>query len=173
MGQDECVPLLAVIEAIRMRHGGDLKAVYKLILEAHRFGDLDLRMRRHDGSVTDRLIRYRIVADPWGNPGDPWEVIFRTGLIEGRRIVGTRASLESFLKTMPATTEIVEARAIEYLKGLFLERGDMKKADAQEACEKFNLPVRAFRDRVWQPARKLAGLPPATAGRKSARKSER
>jgi hypothetical protein len=185
----EWVPLLDAVEAIQMRHDGDLAKARQIVKDADRVGNLEVRLLRPDDS-TDQL--RDVIANLWDNP-DLWEGLFRTGLFDAParatrwriqdrrsmrrvrpdercRVVVTRVSLEKFMETMPPAATTNEARAIEHLKGL-LEHGDMRKADAQKECEKFKLPFRAFRDRVWPQARKLAKLPPATAGAK--RKSTR
>ncbi|MFZ2081641.1 MAG: hypothetical protein WAV38_34330, partial [Xanthobacteraceae bacterium] len=117
-GALEYVFLLDAVEEIRARRSVDLDAVRQIFKDAHELGDVDVRLRRPDGSVIDKLLFREIKVDPRGNPADPWEDIFKTGqilaairpralrwsrrrvqLIEERcRIVVTRESLDAFLK---------------------------------------------------------------------------
>jgi hypothetical protein len=130
MGQDECVSLLHAVEEIQARHDGNLDVAHRVIIEAHELGDLDLRLQRPDGSITDRLCE--VIANL--DNSVLWDELFRTGLLnvsarpprwkiqdrrarrrvqpnERCRIVVTRASLEKFLKTMPVAKAAAEVRA--------------------------------------------------------------
>ena len=166
----------------------NLDAAREIFKNAHQLGDLDVRKRRPDGSVIDRLHFHEIIGDPWGNP-DPWKSIFETGQIDAPRrsrrgalrrrraqplercrIVVTRDSLKEFMQTMPPATTGDQARAIEHLGNLLKDNPDMKRGDAYKACKQFKIGPGVFRTSVWPKARKEAGLPIAAKhGRKPKR----
>jgi hypothetical protein len=179
----ECVPLLQAVEEICARGNVDPNGAQQIIRDRHQLGDLDLRLRRPDGSVTDLPDRSIWDPSPWGDPDD-WKSLFIKGEIEAERrprpnslrrvqrlercrIVVTRASLKRFLQTMPAATQVAENRAANHLKPLLEQNKNMRKSEAREAVKSFNISEQGFDNRVWPTARHLAGLPhKASGGRK-------
>ena len=191
--RDECVSLLHAVEEIQARHGGNLDVVHRIIIKAYELGDLDLRLQRPDGSITDRL------CDVIANLDNPvlWDELFQIGLLnvsarppqwriqdrramrrvqpdERSRIVVIRDSLKEFMQAMPLASTGDQARAIEHLGNLLKDDPDMKRDDAYEKCKQFKIGPGVLRTSVWPKARKKAGLPIAAKhGRKRKRKSAR
>jgi hypothetical protein len=115
----EYVPLPQAVDKIRTIRKCDVDVARQIVKEAHQLGDLDLRVRRPDGSIYDQLDRAIWNASPWSDPN----LIFENGGIinaeaprpprylhrprslrrvqptERCRVVATCKSLDAFLKT--------------------------------------------------------------------------
>ena len=108
------MPLPQAVSEIQASRKCDTATVRQAVKDAHQLGDLDLRLRRSDGSTDDQLDRNFWIAAPWGGP-DPDLVFENGGQIEAParprrgsmrrvppmercRIVVPRDNLDAFLK---------------------------------------------------------------------------
>ena len=104
------VPLPQAVSEIQASHKCDAGAARQVVKDAHQLGDLDLRLRRPDGS-TDTPLDRNIWNDPWND----LNLLFENGLIDAParpqpgsmrrvqpmeqcRIVVSRDNLDAFLK---------------------------------------------------------------------------
>ena len=150
--------------------------VRQIVKDAHQLGDLDLRLRRPDGSTDTQLDR-----NIWNDPLNNQDLLFENGLIDAParprrgsirrsmrrvppmercRIVVPRESLDQLKKALgPKATAGAEQRAITHLKPMLEQRGDaMSKGEAWKECKQFNISYAGFENHVWPKARELAGL---------------
>jgi hypothetical protein len=106
MASQECyIRLPDMLAEVRKHRAVETEIAQDMIVEAHRLGDLDLKIRWPDGSI-ENLRRDVWECNPWH-----WRQIFggiieverkprrmrRVGLMEPCRIYGTRQSLDKFL----------------------------------------------------------------------------
>jgi hypothetical protein len=121
----ECVPLPEAVDEIRKSRKSDVGTARQIAKEAHQLGDLDLRLRRPDGSTKEPLDRNFWNAWPHEDP----DRVFQDGQVlaqmrrppgsrrrvqphERCRIVVTRESLDIFLR--PARRAPGAGRPDEY-----------------------------------------------------------
>ena len=176
------VPLPQAVSEIQTIRNCDTATARQIVIDAHQLGDLDLGLRRPDGSTDTQLDRNNWTS-PWWSP----DLLFENGgLIDAEmrprpgslrrvqpmercRIVIPRESLNQFEKALgPKATIAGEGRAITHLKPLLEHRGDaMSKGEAWDECKQFNVSYAGFENHVWPKARELAGLErKARAGKK-------
>jgi hypothetical protein len=73
------VPLPQAVSEIQTSRKCDAATARQIVKDAHRLGDLDLRLRRPDGSTDDQLHRNFWAGSPHG--GDP-DLVFENGQID-------------------------------------------------------------------------------------------
>jgi hypothetical protein len=109
--ESDYVPLLDVLQAVKQRHSVDDRRAQDIIRDAHRLGDLDLKIRRPNGSVEDLSRRDTWEENPW--QGETWRQHFDHGIINAEypvrwshrrvnpsepcHIYGVRENLDRFL----------------------------------------------------------------------------
>lgn len=72
------VPLPQAVSEIQTSRKCDAATARQIVKDAHQLGDLDLRLRRPDGSTDDQLDRNFWNASPWSDP----DLIFETGIVD-------------------------------------------------------------------------------------------
>ena len=148
------VPLPQAASEIQTIRNCDTATARQIIKDAHELGDLDLRLRRPDGSTDTPFDR-----NNWSSPWWSSDLLFENGgLIDAEmrprpgslrrvqpmercRIVAPRESLDRLKKAIgPKATAGAEQRAIAHLKPLLDVRRDaMSRGEAWEACKQFNI----------------------------------
>ena len=184
------VPLLQAASEIQTIRNCDTATARQIVKDAHELSDLDLRLRRPDGSTDEPFDR-----NNWSSPWWSSDLLFENGGLidaparprrgsirramrrvqpmERCRIVVSRESLDQLKKALgPKATAGAEQRAITHLKPMLEQRGDaMSKVEAWEECKQFNISYAGFENHVWPKARELAGLerkaPPGKKKRQS------
>ena len=171
------VPLLQAASEIQTIRNCDTATARQIVKDAHELGDLDLRLRRPDGSTDEPFDR-----NNWSSPWWSSDLLFENGGLidaparprrgsirramrrvqpmERCRIVVSRESLDQLKKALgPKATAGAQQRAIAHLKPMLEQRGDaMSKGEAWEECKQFNISYAGFENHVWPKARELAGL---------------
>jgi len=109
------VPLPQAVSEIQVSYKCDPAAARQIAKDAHQVGDLDMRLRRPDGSTDAQLDRYFWAGSPYFDP----DLVFENGLIDAParrkpglmrrvtpdercRIVVPRENLDAFLKASEA-----------------------------------------------------------------------
>jgi hypothetical protein len=144
------VPLLDVLQKVKQRRSVDDRAAQDFIRDAHCLGDLDLKIRRPNGSFED-LGRGVWQMDPWH--GETWRQLFDRGIIQAEfrvrrsrrrvgglepcRIYGTRKSLNNFLG-------VSSAEGGQAPQAIAITKAAVKKTGTRSKRERAEFAIKAL-----------------------------
>jgi hypothetical protein len=165
--ESDYVPLLDVLREVKQRRSVDDRRGQDIIRDAHRVGDLDLKIRRPNGSFEDLSRRDDVWGDdPWF--GETWRQLFEHGIINAEyrvrwshrrvrssepcRIYGVRENLDRFLGVERPRAGAKEQYdwpdAGMFMRKLLDERGDpldpVKAYDSWRADRDVGIAVQAY-----------------------------
>jgi hypothetical protein len=125
----------------------DTAAARQIIKDAHQLGDLDLRLRRPDGSTDDQLDRNFWNAAPWGGP-DP-DLVFENG---GKIEAPARPRRGSMRRSMRRVPPMERCRIVvprDNLDAFLKPSAPLRKPPPKKKRRKAKQPSRAGAPPKW------------------------
>ena len=135
------VPLPQAVSETQTSRKCDTAAARQIIKDAHQLGDLDLRLRRPDGSTDDHLDRNFWNAAPWGGP-DP-DLVFENG---GKIEAPARPRRGSMRRSMRRVPPMERCRIVvprDNLDAFLKPSAPLRKAPPKKKRRKAKQPSRA------------------------------